>query len=574
MGKCNRANVKTIQFLDGRHSVNYIKLDLQCLYALMKNFLTSFIFSLCCLLLHAQEDRFIYLQTENRQPFFVKFNNKILNSSSSGYLIIPKLSDGLYSLIIGFPESTVEQEFNCSVKNKDVGFIIKSAGQNQWQLLNVQTLTVIIPGDVITKPVIAYETVNDPFSTMLANAVHDSTILRKDVAMEVVTEKGAGQVAKDTAAITAAVAVSNPISTSPADSAANEMAKLTPPERVNEVKDSSLTVSAPNVVVATENVIPDSAKKDMAKEIIPEKANELITKDTTQAVSDNEVVVLMPDSINDVTKESIPERSNERAQNDSAQIMAVGNEVAVNKTKKKKSKKNDNALLESPGTLTEEVKSIPESKSPNETSVNNELALLRTTIKRKSKKSNKDGLVMMYIDDIGDTKDTIRILIPSDKKKTKDREIRVDDVVSAPRQQDDKEIDNVNDKKKAGYKITKHEKEIIKEANKDPVFISAMINSDCKNFATEEDFLKMRKKMVAENNDEDMIKAARKIFKTRCFTTEQIKNLSVLFLKDEGKYMFFDAAYPFVSDSDVYSTLEKQLSDSYYITRFRAMVNK
>ena len=101
-----------------------------------------------------------------------------------------------------------------------------------------------------------------------------------------------------------------------------------------------------------------------------------------------------------------------------------------------------------------------------------------------------------------------------------------------------------------------------------------MINSDCKSFATDEDFLKIRKKMVAENNDEDMIRVARKYFKTKCFITEQIKNLSVLFLKDEGKYMFFDAAYPFASDSDLYYTLEKQLSDTYYITRFRAMIHK
>ena len=101
-----------------------------------------------------------------------------------------------------------------------------------------------------------------------------------------------------------------------------------------------------------------------------------------------------------------------------------------------------------------------------------------------------------------------------------------------------------------------------------------MINSDCKSFATDDDYLKIMKKMVAENNDEDMIRAARKIFKDKCFTTEQIKNLSVLFLKDEGKYMFFDAAYPFVSDSDLYATLEKQLSDNYYITRFRAMIHK
>ena len=123
----------------------------------MKIFLTSLFFSLSCLPVSAQQDRFIYLQTENKQPFFVKINNKVLNSYPLGYLIIPKLDDGLYSLVLGFPETTVEQEFNCSINKKDVGFIIKNAGDKQWQLLNVQTNNVIVPGDVITKPVIIYE---------------------------------------------------------------------------------------------------------------------------------------------------------------------------------------------------------------------------------------------------------------------------------------------------------------------------------------------------------------------------------------------------------------------------------
>jgi hypothetical protein len=137
--------------------------------------------------------------------------------------------------------------------------------------------------------------------------------------------------------------------------------------------------------------------------------------------------------------------------------------------------------------------------------------------------------------------------------------------------QENKAADDSTQKKSG--KLSEEEKKIIQEA-KEPAVKSSMINSDCKNSATEEDFLKTRKKMVAENNDEDMIKAAKKIFKTKCFTTEQIKNLSVLFLKDEGKYMFFDAAYPFASDSDLYPSLENQLTDNYYITRFRAMIHK
>ena len=80
--------------------------------------------------------------------------------------------------------------------------------------------------------------------------------------------------------------------------------------------------------------------------------------------------------------------------------------------------------------------------------------------------------------------------------------------------------------------------------------------------------------MVSETNDDDMIKVAKKTFKSKCFTTEQIKNLSVLFLKDEGKYMFFSAAYQFVSNSEAFNTLEAQLTESEYVIRFRVLINK
>ena len=103
---------------------------------------------------------------------------------------------------------------------------------------------------------------------------------------------------------------------------------------------------------------------------------------------------------------------------------------------------------------------------------------------------------------------------------------------------------------------------------------SSTINSDCKAFADDEDFLKLRKKMASENSDDNMIKVAKKAFHSKCFSTEQIKNLSFLFLTNEGKYMFFDAAYAFASDSNQYLTLQSQLTDSYYINRFKAMIHK
>ena len=99
-------------------------------------------------------------------------------------------------------------------------------------------------------------------------------------------------------------------------------------------------------------------------------------------------------------------------------------------------------------------------------------------------------------------------------------------------------------------------------------------NSDCKDLANNNDFLKIRKRMAAEKDNDAMVFAAKKFFKTKCFSTEQIRNLSFLFLNDEGRYMFFDAAYPYTSDSERYPTLLSQLKDEYYINRFNALIQK
>ena len=78
--------------------------------------------------------------------------------------------------------------------------------------------------------------------------------------------------------------------------------------------------------------------------------------------------------------------------------------------------------------------------------------------------------------------------------------------------------------------------------------------------------------MAAEQNEESMLKLAKKQFKAKCFSTEQVKNLANLFLNDKGKYSFLDTAYPFVSDSYNFPTVQIILTDEYYISRFKAMI--
>ena len=78
--------------------------------------------------------------------------------------------------------------------------------------------------------------------------------------------------------------------------------------------------------------------------------------------------------------------------------------------------------------------------------------------------------------------------------------------------------------------------------------------------------------MAEKKSDGDMIDEAKKIFKTKCFTASQIKSLSTLFLGDGGKYNFFDAAYPHVSDAENYVSLQSELKDDYFVNRFKVML--
>ena len=96
--------------------------------------------------------------------------------------------------------------------------------------------------------------------------------------------------------------------------------------------------------------------------------------------------------------------------------------------------------------------------------------------------------------------------------------------------------------------------------------------NNCAAIADETDFFKLRKRMAAAESDDEMITEAKKVFKIKCFGTAQLKNLSTLFLNDEGKYKFFDAAYKYVSDAEAFNSLQAELKDEYYTTRFKAML--
>lgn len=245
----------------------------------------------------------------------------------------------------------------------------------------------------------------------------------------------------------------------------------------------------------------------------------------------------------------------------------------------------------------------------------------KSAITRSMFNKNVDGIQMIYVDDINGSKDTIRIFIPVEKnletgaedksaniekpteklitqepiikqeEKTKEAKFLEIELPNPNQKPIEKKLtesrpvqNNVAEKATVENMLTENTVAEVKEINRVESKAPAekpveqigqkarMINSDCKNFAIEDDFLKLRKKMVTKDIDDGMILIAKKVFKIKCFTVEQVKNLSVLFLKDSGKYAFFDMAYPFVADSDNFHILQNQLTETYFINRFQVML--
>jgi hypothetical protein len=374
----------------------------------------------------AQQPHFIYLQTENRQPFYIKIDKKIYSSSAAGYLIIPKLLDGAYTLVLGFPKNEwQEQSINCIVNQKDLGFVLKNFGEKGWGLFNWQTFDIVM-------------------------------------------------------------------------------------------SDNGKPAQLEQIVAAPAQVNSNTAV------VVP------VQLDTTTLPANNEVV------------------------NSESKVL--------------KDKKSEEAKLPIDDTLIADA----------QTKVDKSIAL--SIVKKLLVLNDSSGTQLVYVDKGNNNQDTITVFIPIEKEmpqslsKARAEEVQPK-IVEA-------QVDKTNNKKEevlmvVASKDSAVEKVATTENAVPPIGLNKKIaipNSDCKSTADENDFLKLRKKMAAENNDDDMVATAKKYFKTTCFTTLQIKNLSLLFLSDSGKYKFFDTAYPFVTDSGEFVTLQNQLTDSYYINRFKAML--
>src|SRR5689334_8271665 len=101
-------------------------------------FVTGFCIVSCTTAL-AQQSLYVYLQSENWQPFYLQIDDKVYSSSSIARLVISNLPDQTSSFEVGFPQHTIQpQRFSIPLQNRDHGYPIIKTGSKGYALQDWQ----------------------------------------------------------------------------------------------------------------------------------------------------------------------------------------------------------------------------------------------------------------------------------------------------------------------------------------------------------------------------------------------------------------------------------------------------
>jgi hypothetical protein len=142
---------------------------------------SAFLLLILCKGYSQQNLYFVLIQADNNQNFYARIDQKIVNSTSSGYLMITQLKDSIYELSIGFPKSSIpESRFMIKINKRDQDLQLKDMGAKGWALYNQQTLEQNMPSKEDTNNTQSASRgikQDNAFSRLMSGVVNDSSVL-------------------------------------------------------------------------------------------------------------------------------------------------------------------------------------------------------------------------------------------------------------------------------------------------------------------------------------------------------------------------------------------------------------
>jgi len=574
-------------------------------YRLIKLF--AFVTGLCmisCTTALAQQSLYVYLQSENLQPFYVQMDDKVYSSSSIGHLVIAGLPDKTCNFEIGFPQQASQpQRFAVPLKNKDHGFqLVKNS--KGWALLDLQTDETIRPLKEAGNSNLLYgeRKKDDAFATLMAAVVNDSSVLYTSIVKKEV-EKVPGVAdaegkpadnqpvvkaeekpvqSKEAAAYSVQAIIDSAIKKGSA--AAPDTATITRPSATDSLvtkydpkerglNDKPVIAGVAKIQQQSKNgetkmVFVDSSEtpaKVVTVYINEEKDNSAATNVVKNeakqepAIKDSGKATIDPVSTKELAAKQTKKETGQAAQTDKEPATTDTVTIVLESPQMKKSTSANEPQPVSrpkPETQPEPVKPVTKDTATAKLfdygKMQVELVQGNAVVKEEAVKPiAADSLVKTAVTPIKKEEPAKE----SPKAVMEPAVAQKDTAVAVTKPAESEKAKTVEPEKKA------------ETASK-----LVMINSDCAKLATDNDVDKMRVKMIAEGDEQKRLAVAHKYFKTMCLYARQIKALSELFTGDESKFKFLELAYPFAADTANFKQLYELLGDEAYVTRFKKLV--
>jgi hypothetical protein len=449
----------------------------------------------------AQQNWFLFIQSESNQPFYVRIGETIYSSSHVGHLVINGLRDSTYRLAIGFPQSQYrEHQFSLPLKKKDYGFELKKSDARSWILYDWQAQETI-KSPRTDSLLYGERKKDDGFATLMAAVVNDSAVLYASVVKAEPMRKTEKDIQTDSAIVAKTNVETKPIAKT-IDSAAKDTTAI-----VQEKKMVDTAKTEPVVVKTT-----------------PPKIDSSVTDSVTTTATAKDTIALV--NKEPVKEDKTPPVSKlyEQGGKEEKKLVFLDNSIGIKKD-----------------TITVIIPLEKDSAKVEEKSV----AKTETKDSEKSKPDSAEKKTVAV-----SPAQTLMDSVAAIKKP--------DTVVSARAEM--KRIDSTIFAEK--------------EPGPEKPLGLIMMNSDCSKYATDNDVDKLRIKMMKEKDAGNRVFIAHKVFKEMCFSTRNIKALSELFPSDELRFRFYETAWPFVSDTTQFKSLEETLTDQFFITRFRTLLRR
>jgi hypothetical protein len=516
-------------------------------------------FLLMSLRMTAQDQQYyLYIQSERSQPFYVRFDGKVLSSSDKGYLILSKLPAGTASMRIGFAKGEIpEHLYKVKVGGpSDQGYLLKADGL--YNIISYATIRPVKNGDVAEAEPASKLTGTPPEPVAAAVAVQET-----------------------------------PAPVEPAPAPAGE-----PQKAMMDSMQKDLAAAFPNndggitVSPGTRPVKQPSKFSDALDKVVKDDRPEEPLVDPNAGTG----MTLAPKADSAAARQ--PEERKGRKKRRDRDPLTVEEQQILADVMAEEQKSSEPAAA--PATEVPAVAAAPAEETPapvEETPVPEKKA-------KKKKKANPDEPSFIDFQDGSKAAATtaaaavaepVAVAVEEPVKTSKKKKRKSEEVAES---QHNVLTDST------GYAVTDLSIDRPRESKKDrkkkkqeageggevavPVVAAAdvpapavdnksslkMINSDCGKVMDDDTFRKVLRKYVAGKDDDGMIDAFKKQTKGYCLETSQIKTLVQLLGTDDSRYRLLDSAYPKAYDSEKFASLENTLSDSYFKGRFRAMLHR